>query len=111
MDSKIEEYKEMIQRDIDLLGYSALRYSLFAGRENNRTEYQVRIEYVDNQFEVYMTGERASVSGKSKFEDFWQAYKEFMYKLQLTVLSNREHIQNNELPEYPCVLWGNEKAD
>ncbi|MBC1777541.1 Imm59 family immunity protein [Listeria booriae] len=107
MESKIEEYKEMIQHDINLLGYSALRYSLFAGEENYRDEYQVRIEYTNGKFEVYMTGERASVSGKSEFEDFWKAYKEFMYKILLTVLSNREHIQANEPPEYPCPLWDN----
>ncbi|MBC6310955.1 hypothetical protein HCJ66_15570 [Listeria sp. FSL L7-1582] len=105
MESKIEEYKEVIQRDLNLLGYSVLRYSLFAGEENHRDEYQVRMEYTNGKFEVYMTGERASVSGKSGFEDFWKAYKEFMYKILLTVLSNREHIQSNEPPEYPCPLW------
>ncbi|WP_115753057.1 Imm59 family immunity protein [Listeria kieliensis] len=107
----IEEYKEMIQRDIDLLGYSALRYSLFAGRNNNRAEYQARIEFIDGHFEVYMTGERASVSGSKKYDDFFQAYKDFMYRIQSRVITNRKSVRNNELPEYPCPLWDNEKAE
>ncbi|MBC1918519.1 hypothetical protein HCJ46_07115 [Listeria booriae] len=28
-----------------------------------------------------------------------------MYKILLTVLSNREDVQYNEPPEYPCQLW------
>ncbi|MBC1473134.1 hypothetical protein HB852_00695 [Listeria grandensis] len=105
MNYNLDEIEVLLENDISLLGYEDLRYSLFAGEENYRDEYQVRIEYTNGKFEVYMTGERASVLGKSGFEDFWKAYKEFMYKLQLTVLSNREHIKSNEPPEYPCSLW------
>ncbi|WP_420912536.1 Imm59 family immunity protein [Listeria floridensis] len=34
----------MLQKDIKTLGYSSLCYSIFEGKDNNRQEYQVRIE-------------------------------------------------------------------
>ncbi|MGJ8729287.1 Imm59 family immunity protein [Listeria aquatica] len=111
MNSKIEEYKEMIQHDIDLLGYTDLRYSLFAGRDNNRDEFQLRIEYLDDHFEVYMTADRASVQGKYEFETFFDAMSKFLYLMQLIVLSNRRSVQKGERPEYPCSLWDKEKIE
>lgn len=111
MDSKIEEYKEMIQRDIDLLGYSALRYSLFEGAENNRQEYQIRIERNADEFEVYMTVDRAGVQGKYTFEDIFDAFDQFLNIMQHTILSNRKRVIKGERPEYPCPLWDNEKAE
>lgn len=108
MDSKIEEYKEMIQRDIDLLGYSALRYSLFAGTENNRQEYQTRIEFdeVSQKYQVYSLADRASIMGRVKeFSDFENAQNDFLKKLRLTVEYNKLRVSRNEPPEYPCPLW------
>ncbi|WP_088815435.1 MULTISPECIES: Imm59 family immunity protein [Listeria] len=105
MDKNISNYKKMIEDEIELLGYTDLRYSLFAGRDNNRDEFQLRIEYLDDHFEVYMTGERASVSGSKKYDEFFQAYKDFMYRIQSRVITNRKSVRNNEPPEYPSFLW------
>ncbi|MHC5319549.1 Imm59 family immunity protein [Listeria kieliensis] len=102
---EINEYKVLMEDVIEVLGYTKLRYSLFAGRENNRDEFQVRIEYLDDHFEVYMTGERASVSGSKKYDEFFKAYKDFMYRIQSRVITNRKSVRNNEPPEYPCHLW------
>jgi hypothetical protein len=33
-------------------------------KDNNDEDYQIRIEYVDEKYEVYATADRASVTGK-----------------------------------------------
>ena len=104
MTEKISNYKKIIEEEIELLGYTSLRYSVFQG-EKNYSEYQVRIEYTENDYEVYLTGERASVYGKRKYNDFFSAYKDFMYRIQSQVITNRKHVKNGEPPEYPCSLW------
>ncbi|MBC1918518.1 hypothetical protein HCJ46_07110 [Listeria booriae] len=38
------------------------------------------MEYTNGKFEVYMTGERPSVSGKSGFEDFGMRIKSLCIK-------------------------------
>ncbi|WP_167629777.1 Imm59 family immunity protein [Listeria valentina] len=105
MESKLQEYKEILENDVELLGYEALRYSIFEGTENNRQEYQIRVEKSNDKFEVYMTADRASVEGKYEFESFFDAMSKFLYLMQLTVLSNRRSVQKGEKPEYPCSLW------
>lgn len=107
MIEEIIEYKKIIEDAIELLGYASLRYSLFEGENMHREEYQVRIEYTGKYFEVYATGERASVSGKSEYIEFAPAYKEFLFKLQLVILRNRRRARDGEPPEYSCSLWGN----
>ncbi|EIA18850.1 Imm59 family immunity protein [Listeria fleischmannii] len=105
MIEEIMEYKKIIEDAVELLGYTSLRYSLFEEANMYKEEYQIRIEYIDEHFEVYATGERASVSGKSEYIEFAHAYKEFMYKLQLIVLRNRRRVRDGEPPEYSCPLW------
>lgn len=70
MIDELKKYKKIIEDAVDLLGYTPLRYAIFEGEKNNRIEYQVRIEYIENHYEVYTTGERASISGKKQFENF-----------------------------------------
>lgn len=105
MDENLKEYKKLLEEDIKLLGYEELRYSIFAGEENNRQEYQVRIEKNQELFEVYMTAERASVANKYEYKDIFQAFNKFLNIMQLVVLSNRKSIRDGELPEYSCRLW------
>jgi hypothetical protein len=57
MASKLEEYKKLIEEDVSLLGYEELRYSIFEGEDNNKQDYQIRIEYVDEKYEVYLTAD------------------------------------------------------
>lgn len=70
MIDELKKYKKIIEDAVDLLGYTPLRYAIFEGEKNNRIEYQVRIEYIENHYEVYTTGERASISGKNNLKTF-----------------------------------------
>lgn len=103
--SELQEYKKILQENIYLLGYQELRYSIFAGEENNREEFQIRIEYKNSQFEVYVTADRASVRGKKVFNDFFDAEYAFLQKMQLAILINRKRVKDDEEPEYDCPLW------
>ncbi|ECL0266114.1 hypothetical protein FKC55_09490 [Listeria monocytogenes] len=105
MIDELKKYKKIIEDAVDLLGYTPLRYAIFEGEKNNRIEYQVRIEYIENHYEVYTTGESASISGKKQFENFFEAYHNFLFKLQLSILQNRRRVRDGEPPEYFCALW------
>lgn len=92
---------------MNLLGYKLVRYAVFEGEKNNRIEHQVRIEYLENQYEVYATGECASISEKKQFENFFEAYHIFLFKLQLSILQNRRPVRDGQPSEYCCSLWDN----
>ncbi|MBC1780702.1 Imm59 family immunity protein, partial [Listeria booriae] len=51
MNYDINEVKALLEDDIHLLGYETLRYSIFKGEENDREEYQVRMEKSEDSFE------------------------------------------------------------
>lgn len=108
MISKLEDYKLLIEEDISLLGYDALRYSLFEGEDNYRQDYQIRIEYVNDKYEVYLTADQASITGKHKFNDIFDAIEKFLNIMQGRILVNRMSVKNGESPEYNCSLWGQE---
>lgn len=93
MNDNVNEYKMMIEENIELLGYEKIRYSLFAGELNNRQEYQLRIENKDNKFQVYMTDERAWGDNKYEFEDIFKAMDMFLSIMQTIVLSNRRKVK------------------
>lgn len=105
MNRKLDDYKMLIEKDILLLGYEALRYAIFEGEDNNRQEYQIRIEYVDGKYEVYKTRDRASIMGKYVFDDGYEAIHQFRVIMLLTVLSNRKAVYDGEKPVYDCSLW------
>lgn len=105
MNHDLAEYKRILEEDIQLLGYEEMRYSIFAGEENNRQEYQIRIEKNQDIFEVYLTAERASVMGKHKFTNIFDAMDMFLNIMQSRILSNRRRVKDGEPPEYPCPLW------
>ncbi|KRN57323.1 Imm59 family immunity protein [Carnobacterium divergens] len=108
MTKKLEQYRTLIEEDINLLGYEKLRYSIFAGEDINVQEYQVRIEFVDGKYEVYMTADRASIAGKHVFSDIFDAIDKFLNIMQGRILINRISVKNEENPEYDCSLWGKE---
>ncbi|WP_077914293.1 Imm59 family immunity protein [Listeria fleischmannii] len=97
--------KKILEEDIQLLGYEKLRYAIFEGENNNRQEYQVRIEKNQDVFEVYMTADRASVSGKYEYKNVFQAFNRFLSIMQAVILSNRKRVRDGEPPEYSCPLW------
>ncbi|MBC1912773.1 hypothetical protein HCJ57_03670 [Listeria booriae] len=101
----MEEYRGILESDIQILAYGDLRYSIFAGEDVNRQEYQVRIECVQDGFEVYTTRDRASVTGKYSFENFEDARNKFIRLLKLMVLSNQEAVKEGERPVYSSPLW------
>ncbi|MBC1231578.1 hypothetical protein HB816_14085 [Listeria booriae] len=102
--NKIED-RTLLEEDIKLLGYEQMRYSIFAGEDVNRQEYQVRIECVKDGFEVYTTRDRASVTGKYSFENFEDARNKFIRLLKLMALSNQEAVKEGEQPVYSSPLW------
>lgn len=104
MNPNIIEIKKRIEEDLELLGYSALRHSLFEG-EDNKAEHQIRIEYINNLYEVYITVDRYRVLGKHVFEDEYDAYKQFLLLSQSMVLRNRKSINKGKNPLYPSYLW------
>lgn len=108
MTRKLEEYRELLEEDIYLLGYEKLRYSIFAGEDVNKQEYQVRIEHVNGKYEVYLTADRASIMGKYEFNDIFDAIDMFLNIMQGRILTNRMSVKNGENPEYECSLWGEE---
>ncbi|MBC2189193.1 Imm59 family immunity protein [Listeria booriae] len=101
----MEEYKKILEDDIQILDYEDLRYSIFEGPENDRQEYQIRIEKNGETFEVYMTADRAGVMGKYEFKDIFDAFHQFLSIMQDTILSNRKRVRDGDPPEYPCQLW------
>lgn len=101
------EYKKILEDNIQILGYEELRYSIFEGAENNRQEYQIRIEKIGDIFEVYMTADRAGVIGKYEFEDIFDAFHQFLSIMQDTILSNRKRVRDGKPAEYPSSLWDN----
>ncbi|AHI54688.1 Imm59 family immunity protein [Listeria ivanovii] len=103
----LKEQRKTIEETIYSQGLEKLRYSIFEGEENNKEEYQVRIEYKESYYEVYTTHERASIVGKYKFNDYESAKNKFFRLLELMVLSNRLAIQDGDIPSYPCSLWNN----
>ncbi|EUJ43390.1 Imm59 family immunity protein [Listeria riparia] len=105
MNYDINEVKALLEDDIHLLGYEALRYSIFKGAENNREEYQLRMEKNGDYFEVYMTADRASVMGKYTFENPFEAMDQFLNIMQSRILTNRRRVRDGEPPEYSCSLW------
>ncbi|MBC2292091.1 hypothetical protein HCC36_02500 [Listeria booriae] len=105
MNYDINEVKALLEDDIHLLGYETLRYSIFKGEENDREEYQVRMEKSEDSFEVYMTADRASVIGKYTFENPFDAMDQFLNIMQSRILTNRRRIRDGEPPEYSCSLW------
>lgn len=105
--SELREYRKVLQEDIDLLGYNKLRYSIFEGEDNNRQEYQIRLEYVNSQYIVYKTADRASVMGQYTYDNIFDSFDRFLNIMQSTILSNRRRIKDGEKPEYDCPLWDN----
>ncbi|MBC1359659.1 Imm59 family immunity protein [Listeria booriae] len=101
----MEEYRGILENDIQILAYGDSRYSIFAGEDVNRQEYQVRIERVEGGFEVYTTRDRASIKGKYTFENFEDARNKFIRLLKLMVLSNQEAVKEGERPVYSSPLW------
>ncbi|EAH0406898.1 hypothetical protein D5Z95_14665, partial [Listeria monocytogenes] len=45
------------------------------------------------------------ISGKKQFENFFDAYHNFLFKLQLSILQNRRQVRGEQPPEYHCSLW------
>lgn len=107
MNYKLDEYKDYIIKQIKLLGYTELRYSIFEEENINKQEYQIRIESQNSYYEVYVTGDRASIVGKHKFENIFDAITKFLNIMQSVVLRNRNLKIDGKNPEYPCPLWDN----
>ncbi|MBC1308059.1 Imm59 family immunity protein [Listeria booriae] len=105
MNYNLDEIKTLLEDDIRLLGYDGLRYAIFKGTENDREEYQLRMEKNEDSFEVYMTADRASVMGKYTFENPFDAMDQFLNIMQSRILTNRRRIRDGEPPEYSCSLW------
>ena len=101
----LQEYINLLQDDIKLLGYNDLRYSIFEGESNNRQEYQIRIELEEGKYIVYKTADRASVIGKYTYDDIFESFDKFLTIMQSTILSNRKRIRDGKMPEYECSLW------
>ncbi|MHC5251402.1 Imm59 family immunity protein [Listeria kieliensis] len=103
-----------INEKIKELGLQALRVSVFNAPEEQRVEYQTRIEFdeANKKYQVYSLADRASIIGKIKeFSDFESAQDDFLKKLKLTVEYNKLRVSRNEPPEYPCPLWDNDREE
>ncbi|MBC1401929.1 hypothetical protein HB904_12820 [Listeria booriae] len=105
MNYNLDEIKTLLEDDIRLLGYDDLRYAIFKGIENDREEYQIRMEKSEDSFEVYMTADRASLMGKYTFENPFDAMNQFLNIMQSRILTNRRRIRDGDPPEYSCSLW------
>ncbi|MBC1503841.1 Imm59 family immunity protein [Listeria booriae] len=105
MNYNLDEIKTLLEDDIRLLGYDDLRYAIFKGIENDREEYQIRMEKSEDSFEVYMTADRASLMGKYTFENPFDAMDQFLNIMQSRILTNRRRIRDGDPPEYSCSLW------
>ncbi|MBC1490623.1 hypothetical protein HB825_05330 [Listeria booriae] len=105
MNYNLDEIKTLLEDDIRLFGYDDLRYAIFKGIENDREEYQIRMEKSEDSFEVYMTADRASLMGKYTFENPFDVMDQFLNIMQSRILTNRRRIRDGEPPEYSCSLW------
>ncbi|WP_099223062.1 Imm59 family immunity protein [Listeria costaricensis] len=108
---QINEKKNILTQKVKELGYSDLRVCIFNLRDENRTEWQTRIEF-DNEtgvYKVYSLADRASLMGKiESFNDYQSAEERFLRRLKLTVEYNKLRVSRNELPEYSSPLWDEE---
>lgn len=87
------------------LEYDSLRFSIF--NDHRPGEWEVRIEFNNESenYEVYLTMDRASKEGIFQFKRFEEAEEKFLKNLELTVFINKASVENGEIPEYSSPLW------
>ncbi|GFH43515.1 hypothetical protein Hs30E_20440 [Lactococcus hodotermopsidis] len=104
----LENQKLELEEEIKKLGYGSLRYSLLKIPAQNRNEWQRRIDYENGKYFVYLLADRESLMGsKKEFNNFEEAKKEFLARLEGTVELNRMYIQAKMPVEYSSPLWDN----
>ncbi|MEI4316711.1 Imm59 family immunity protein [Streptococcus suis] len=103
--SVLLQQRQLLQEEIERRNYQTLRYSILG--DKSLDEWQVRIDFNEDQqvYQVYATMDRASIRGKSEFNDFEEAKSKFIEKLDLTVKINRWKVEDGENPEYYSPLW------
>jgi len=107
----LSDKKELLNKEIQKLGYDSLRVSIFNQKDENRMEWQTRIEYdLDTGvYQIYSLGDRASLIGKiTNYTSFHSAKNVFLNKLELTVKYNKLRVSRGEQPEYSSPLWDDE---
>lgn len=105
---KINNSEKKIKNEIIKNGYESLRVSIFNDRDNQKEEWQTRIEYCaeKDMYAVYSLGDRNSLMGNIReFKDFNSAKEAFFRALDLTVTYNKLRIEENEQPDYDSPLW------
>lgn len=103
--SNLELQKKDLLKEIEKLGYSSLRYSIFS--EERPGEWEVVIEYnqVENLYFVYGTMDRGSFNGKHVYHTFQEAKTKFLDFLADIVIINRYYVQEGMPVNYLSPLW------
>ena len=103
--SNLELQKKDLLKEIEKLGYSSLRYSIFS--EEKPGEWEVVIEYnqVENLYFVYGTMDRGSVNGKHVYHTLQEAKTKFLDFLADIVMINRYYVKEGMPVNYPSPLW------
>jgi hypothetical protein len=104
--NRIMNQKKDIEQEIAEKGYESLRYSIFPSANENRGEWEVRMEYENDKYFVYITMDRASFNRKREYGNFEEAKERFFQLMDSTVQRNKRHVRDNETPEYLSPLWG-----
>ena len=100
--------REKLKEKIDELGFIDSRYSLFNEPEKKHLEWTMKIDYENNQYVVYGTADRASLTGiKRYFSDFDEASDNFLRRLQSGIEYNLIRTYQGESTNYPSSIWDN----
>ncbi|WP_251712966.1 Imm59 family immunity protein [Lactococcus ileimucosae] len=102
----LEDKKLGLEKDIQRLGFTSLRYSLLNKSKDDKNEWQRRIDFEDGKYYVYALADRESLLGnKKEFENFDEAKREFLSRLKGAVDLNRMYVEAGMSPEYSSPLW------
>ena len=103
--SNLELQKKDLLKEIEKLGYSSLRYSIFS--EEKPGEWEVVIEYnqVENLYFVYGTMDRGSFNGKHVYHTFQEAKTKFLDFLADIVIVNQYYVKEGMPVNYLSPLW------
>ncbi|HEK9989022.1 hypothetical protein AT52_00197 [Streptococcus equi subsp. zooepidemicus Sz35] len=103
--SHLDKQSKELLSEIQAMGYESLRYSIF--NDHRPSEWETRIEFdpKSEEYEVYSTMDRASITGVYRFSRFEDAKIRFFRNLDLTVFRYKQLVKEGRSTPYSSPLW------
>ena len=103
-EADIENMKCIVEQEIKKRHFESLHYVLFD--ETKHLPWAFHLYQKNRKFYVEGRDERSYIVGHSKeYDNFENAKKDFLKKLELVIESNKLNIQLGLSAEYPSPLW------